>query len=312
MSSVSAVILAHKRSRSLELVLDRLAGLPVDEVLVVDNGGEAEEAGAGRDRVRVLKPGSNIGVAGRNLAAREARGDLLLMLDDDSYPLAGAVETLTAAFESQPRLAAAGGFVRDVDLEGRTIRQDEVGTFDWYLRAGRPGAPPDGLPSFFFPEGASLHRREAFLEAGGFFEPYFQTNSELDLTTRLVALGWDVRYFPNAAFDHLKEEAGRTQPPWRIRRRIRNHLWYFWLRFPPSVAVRRIPAYLIYDLIQCTSRGLLPSWFGGIADAWRERDLVRHERRPLPREVLRRAELNRGRMHVRVLLGQARKRLRRR
>jgi hypothetical protein len=35
---------------------------------------------------------------------------------------------------------------------------------------------------------------------------------------------------------------------------------------------------------------------------------VRGQRRPLPREALRRAELNRGRTHVRLLAGQARRR----
>src|SRR5687768_6379278 len=89
---VSAVIITRDRREALVQVLDRLAQLPVDEVLVVDNGssdGTAQLVRARHDGVRLLEPGENIGIAGRNLAAREARGEFLLMLDDDSYPLPG-------------------------------------------------------------------------------------------------------------------------------------------------------------------------------------------------------------------------------
>ena len=102
------------------------------------------------------------------------------MLDDDAYPLPGAVETLVEAFEREPaarrgrRLRARRRPRRDVIL-----RQTELGTFDWWLRAGQEGdAPPEGLPAFFFPEGACMLRRGAYLEVGGYFEPYFHASSE--------------------------------------------------------------------------------------------------------------------------------------
>ena len=42
-------------------------------------------------------------------------------------------------------------------------------------------------------------RRDAFLQVGGFFEPYFHLVEGIDLTARLLAAGWDVRYFPAPA-----------------------------------------------------------------------------------------------------------------
>src|SRR5436309_8308424 len=127
---VSAVILTMgNRPDMLRDVLDRLATEPVGEVLVVDNGpdGAAASQAGGRERVRVLRPGANTGVGGRNLGARDATGDLLLMLDDDSYPLPGAVERLARAFERDHRLGAAGGLVRDVDGDRRVTQGDEPG-----------------------------------------------------------------------------------------------------------------------------------------------------------------------------------------
>jgi N-acetylglucosaminyl-diphospho-decaprenol L-rhamnosyltransferase len=310
-SSVSAVLLAMRRSPVLDHVLDRLAELPVDEVLVVHNAPPDRSFLADRSdpRLRVVPAGDNVGVAGRNLGAQAATGDYLLMLDDDSYPLPGAVEVLSDALSRDPRLAAVGGLVRTVDQDGRVVRHDEVGGFDWLLRAGRNGVGPEGLPAFWFPEGGVMLRRSAYLQVGGFFEPFFFTWSEIDLATRLLQAGWDVRYLPGASFDHVKPQPEGPVSSWVLQHRVRNQLWYFWLRFPASVAARRMPAYLLFDLIECTYRRVPGAWARGIAEAWRERDRVRAFRDPMPRALLPRAEMNRGRMHLRLLGDQLRRRL---
>lgn len=306
---MSAVILAHNRRDAVGVVLDRLAGLPLDEVIVVDSGstdGTGDVVRARGGNVRLVDPGGNVAIAGRNRGAEAATGDYLLMLDDDSYPLPGAIDTLVEMFERNPRLGVAGGLIRDVDPDGRVVKLDEPGTFDWWLRGGRPPgpAPADGWPCFFFPEGGSLARRSAYLEVGGFFEPYFFGTSEVDLATRLLAAGWDVRYQPAAVFDHMKVIAGRTGGGLMRRMRVRNQIWYFALRFPAGLAARRIPAYLAFDFVECAWHGVLRDWLAGIREAWTKRDAIRGMRAPLPRDVLRRAELNRGRLHLRLLLLQ--------
>ena len=305
---VSAVMLAFNRAEIVAEVLDRLeAERDIDEIIVVDNGddGTAEMVNARPgSRVRAIRPpGGNVGLAGRNLGAREARGRYLLMLDDDSLPLPGAVATMIVALEAD-HVGVVGGFVRNVDREGNVLVSHELGSFDWWLRAGNEGDPPPaGWPAFFFPEGAALFRREAYLEVGGFFEPYFFANSELDLATRLVGAGWGVRYLPTAHFDHLRENAeiGAVSAS-VLEHRIRNHLWYLALRFPPGLAVRRAVAYLAFDLLQCVLHRAPGAWVRGIWAAWRDREAVRGERAPLSREAIRRAELNRGRRHLVMLV----------
>jgi GT2 family glycosyltransferase len=277
---VTAVVPTFAARPELRVVLDALAELPVDEVLVVENAPspELEE----RPGVRVLRPGRNLGIAARNLAAREAEGELLLMLDDDSYPLPGAVETLVAAFDRNDRLGVAGGLVRDVDPETGAETERGTNTFDYWL--GDPARPDDDVPSFFFPEGASMIRREAFLEAGGYFEPYFQAGAGLDLATKLLARGWDVRYVPAAKFVHLKAGSGRDKSA-MLRARVRNQLWYFYRHFPASVAARRIPAYLAFDLLESVKSGAPGAWGRGIHDAWRERAAVRVAAQLRPRKT---------------------------
>lgn len=313
---VTAVILTMgDRDELLRTVLERLAGLPVDEVLVVDNSEVSGVEAVARPwpKARVIRPGRNVGIAGRNIAAREARHGFLLMLEDDAYPLPGAVETLLEAMRGAPKLAVATGLVRDVDGEGRVTLVDEVGTFDWFLRAARKvEIPAEGLPVDFFAEGCSLIRREPYLEVGGFFEPYFFTVSEVDVATRLLAAGWDVRYFPRAAFDHIKPEGHGEGSKVSLRYRVRNNAWYFWLRFPGPQAAWRIPAYGLFDLIECAYRRMPGAWFRGMWEAWRDRDTVRPYRDPVPRSLIPRVEINRGRLHLRLLAEGIRKRVLRR
>jgi GT2 family glycosyltransferase len=298
-TGVTAILTTLAPRKELAIVLDALEQLPVDEVIVVENGPNQELDG--RDDVRVLRPGRNVGIMGRNLAAREAGNDFLLLLDDDSYPLPGAIETLSQALEEDSRLAVAAGLVRDVDLERGTEKERGSDTFDYWLGRGRTDtAPASGLPSFFFPEGASMVRRDAFLEVGGFFEPLFHAGGGLDIATVFLGKGWDVRYFPSARFVHLKASDGRDKKA-MLRLRVRNQLWYFYRHFPATVAARRIPAYLLFDLLESARSGALSSWTGGIHDAWAGRASVQGTRAPLPREVIRRAELNRGRLHLRLV-----------
>jgi GT2 family glycosyltransferase len=156
-----------------------------------------------------------------------------------------------------------------------------------------------------------MMRRDALLEVGGWFEPYFLATSELDLSTRMIAGGWDVRYLPTASFDHMKVSGGMREIAGTLHYRIRNQIWYFWLRFPAPIAAVRIPFYLTFDLIECAYRGVVrAAWLRAIADAWRQRDRIRGMRHPLPGPVRRRAEMNRGRMHVKLLWAQLTRRLR--
>ena len=306
---VSAVVLAWNRKPFVEIVLDKLAQLPVDEVVVVDHGndGTSEMVEARGGNVRAVHVGKNLGIGGRNLGANEARGDILVMLDDDAYPHPGAIEKMLEKMDADPGLAILGGFVQELDAEGNVFRRNEPGTFDWFLRAGDTGAtPPGGFPAFFFPEGACMARRDAFREVGGYFEPYFSDHTEVELTTRLIAAGWDVRYLPEAVFDHMRTESGLSVAR-ELEFRVRNQCWYFWMYFPPMRAAWRITSYAFFEFFDCLARGAVGSWFKALRGAWRDRALVRPYRKQLPPDVLRRAELNRMSMHWKLLFARVKK-----
>lgn len=282
----------------------------------MDNSADDETAAVVRGapgNVRLLKTGENLGIAGRNRAAEVATGDFVLFLDDDSYPLPGAVDALLEVFDRCPDTGVVGGLVRDVDAEGNVVLDTQFGTFDWWLRGGHVGmVGAEGIPAFFFPEGACLFRRDAFLEVGGFYEPFFFASTEIELAARLLHRGWDVRYQPAAPFDHLKAPAGRASPADVLRLRIRNNLWYLWLRWPLASALPRMAAYVLFDLVNALYRGAPGSWAGGVADAWRLRHRVRADRDPVPSSLLPRVEGRRLRMHADLLVHRVVQRVRRR
>jgi GT2 family glycosyltransferase len=81
--------------------LEEQAGL--EEVLVADNGGGGEEIDAARERagVRIIDSGGNVGfAAASNLAAAEARGDVLVFLNPDTVAAPGSIEQLARTLEN--------------------------------------------------------------------------------------------------------------------------------------------------------------------------------------------------------------------
>lgn len=313
-SLVSIALLCHNRRDEVLHTLARTAEVPHLEVIVVDSGSTDGTVDAVRALDRddlVIIECDNIAVDGRNVGVEAARGDLVLLLDDDAHPVADTVETLVRAFDANPRLGVAGAFMLDVDEAGQTVRSTELGTFDWFLRNGREGdGGESGMPSFFFAEGGAMVRRAAYLEVGGFFAPYFFAQSEVDLSMRLIAAGWDVRYVPNAVVHHRKADAGRAPGALVLRLRVRNQVWFWMRHFPWWSVVLHGTFYGLFDLLEAIYRGQTGAWMAGTREAFRDRHVALDTRVVKPASVRRRAGRGRAQLHVKLLVGQLQRRVR--
>ncbi len=158
------------------------------EVIVVDNASDPP-ASAPRQlanglSLRLLRAETNLGAAGRNLGAAEARGDWLVMLDDDSYPLDAAHVAVLAAAPQE--VAAIGA---------------EIRLLDGSREAG-------GLPEVFVGCGAAL-RREAFLDSGGYDAAFGFYAEEYDLCAKLLLAGHRVAHDLRFRVRHGKVAGGR-------------------------------------------------------------------------------------------------------
>lgn len=185
--------------------------IPV-EILIADNASTDRTADllARIDGANILRNSDNLGfLRAVNQAAAAARGEHLLLLNNDAVmrpgALRAALETLTAA----PDIGAVGG--RIVLLNGRL---QEAGSLIWRngacLGYGR-NLPPDAGEVMFrrdvdYCSGAFLlFRRDLFREMGGFddrFAPAYY--EETDFCVRLWQRGLRVVYEPQAVIDHFE------------------------------------------------------------------------------------------------------------
>jgi len=228
---VSAVVVNLDGGDLLFDALDALDREAVEEIVVVDNGSRPEEAArlAARPGITLLFLPENRGFAApANLGARGARAPFLAFVNNDCVLETGYLSACLAALESDRGLAAVQGVI--LDGAGRTV--DGWG-FGWTARAeavqlGRGGAPPAPGGAPFAVSGvsatATLFRREAFLEAGGFAESFFAWYEDVDLALRLRRAGARFACVPAARARHAGTVTGRRDPETRWRRLFANRL----------------------------------------------------------------------------------------
>ncbi|SOD99281.1 glycosyltransferase family 2 protein [Blastococcus haudaquaticus] len=268
---VAVVVITHQRRGELVQALDRLLALPEKpRVVVVDNGSTDGTADAVRTRfpqVELVASPENLGAVGRNVGVALLDTPYVAFCDDDTWWEPGSLTAAADVLDAHPRLAVVTAriLVEPAGTEDPIVaelRDSPVRGAGWL--------PGPALGSFL--AGASVLRRDAFLEVGGFSERLWLGGEEELMAGDLAATGWELCYLPELTVHH---QASRARDPHRRRRDgIRNTLWTTWLRRPLRPALRRTLHLLRTvprDLV--TARGLLAA-IGGIPWVLRERRVL--------------------------------------
>lgn len=193
------------------------------EVIVVDNAstdGSCEFIKENFPHVRLIPSERNLGfTGGNNLGARQASGELLLLLNNDTRlltPLDAAIEE----FSRDEKLGALGcmmyntdgSFQHSIGFEATPLRL----VLSW-LGIGRFPAAPDifkrvvadkrvyskPLKNAAWVSGAFLMTRRAIWESlGGLDERYFMYMEDVDYCKRLMGAGLRVAYTPKVEIIH--------------------------------------------------------------------------------------------------------------
>ncbi len=233
---VAVVMITRNRVNEVLRSLDELARLPErPKVVVVDNGstdGTARAVAGKFPGVLVLDAGGNLGAAARTLGARQVGAPYIAFCDDDVWWEPGSLRKAADLFDAHPRLAVITGRV----LVGPENEEDPV--CEELSRSPLPRSPGmPGPPLLGFLAGASVVRRDAFLEAGG-FEPRFLVGGEEELLAAdLAARGLWLCYVPELVVHHHPSHA-RNATARRVTM-VRNAIWFAWLRRPWPVALRK-------------------------------------------------------------------------
>lgn len=216
--TVTTVIPVRDRADGLATTLTGMA----DEmaVVVVDDGsGDAAAVDAVTDR----RPGPTTVVrhrrargpgAARNTGWREARGDLVAFVDADVVLPPKWLTGLVPHF-ADPTVAAVGPRVTAIAGRCSPAWLNAYETIRSPLDRGPHLAlvrPRSLVP--YVPTTAVVVRRRALAEVGGFDES-LRTGEDVDLTWRLAAAGWRVRYDPAVTVGHpTRDRLG----PWVAQR----------------------------------------------------------------------------------------------
>lgn len=194
------------------------------QVIVVDNvsaDGSADAVAGEFPQVRLIRSPKNLGfAAGNNLAAREAAGEWLLLLNPDTVVLDRAIDRLLAFAESHPETSIFGGrtIFADGSLNAASCWRRPTPWSAWcialalsrlfrgsaFLNAEAYGGwPRDSVREVDIVSGCFLLiRRSLWEELGGFAPAFFMYGEEADLCLRARKLGHKCLVCPDATIIH--------------------------------------------------------------------------------------------------------------
>jgi glycosyltransferase involved in cell wall biosynthesis len=189
---VTVLIPAYAAARFIAATLDSVAAQTYRdfEIIVVDDGSpddtkpvvDAWLARTGIPGACIRRPNGRIAAA-RNTGLRQAKGELIALLDHDDFWTADKLALTIAEFDAHPEAVLVGHHV-DVVRDGVTLRTERRGPavanmYERLLFVGNAVSP----------SGATF-RRDKALEIDGFREnPEFNTVEDYDFWMRLSRLG---------------------------------------------------------------------------------------------------------------------------
>jgi hypothetical protein len=197
------------RLRDLLATLDRQTVQP--EVLVIDNGSPgavASRACEGHANARAIRLEENAGFSlPVNLGAREAQGEVVVMVNDDCTCDPEFVERLVEALDPASGVIMSGGVLRDHHdpsiIETAGMELDPTLLVSDYLNGEPVSRLDDGVADPIGPCGAAAaFDRDAFLDVGGFDERIFAYWEDVDLVLRLRRAGGKCALAPGARGTH--------------------------------------------------------------------------------------------------------------
>lgn len=238
---LTAVMITYNRKQEMLRSLDKLFSLSeAIAIIVVDNGssdGSSDAVASRWPQVKVIRSQRNIGAAARNLGIKQAATPYVALCDDDTWWVSGCLSKAADLLDAYPHVAVLTARL----LNGPEAIEDPICRVMSDSPLRRDATLP-GKPVLGFLAGASVVRRAAFLEAGGFEPRFFIGGEEELLTLNLAARGWKLCYIPDLIVHH--HPSPRRDVPRRSFHVFRNRLWTSWLRRPLHTACRHTIAAL--------------------------------------------------------------------
>jgi GT2 family glycosyltransferase len=295
---VSAVIPTHNGRDLLDIVLASLAAQtqPPDEIIVIDDAstdGTVAHLSKRWPHVQVVALAENVGVtAALNRCFAAARGDLVLLLNNDVELEVDCVAELLIAGDAAPQAAVIAAKLRDYTR--RELLDGAGDGFSWAGLAYRRGQGEvdrgqydDRLDVFGACAAAALYRAEALADVGPFDEQFFVYGEDTDWSFRAQLAGYSCRFAPRAVAYHVGSASlGPRVSEFALYHNWRNQLWTIAKDYPASALVVHAPDLLLgqlANLLVALRHRCLRVWLRSWRDALAGMPAVLHKRHSIQR-----------------------------
>lgn len=241
---VSIVTLCWNRKEDILESLKGIAKIDYEpmEVIVVDNAstdGTCEAIAEQFPEVKVIKMFKNIGIEAYNIGFKNAKGEYIVILDDDSFPHPKAVSRMVEKFERDAKLGVVAFDVRNfykydavANISEDSAADTEATAKEYYM--GFNGA------------GAGI-RKDLFEKIGYYPEEFFLYWNEADTAFRVWNSGYKVVFFSDIISYHKYSPKNRESSR-AAYYYTRNAFYLVWKNYPLFMAVKKT-IYLIQKSI---------------------------------------------------------------
>lgn len=269
------------------------------EVIIVDNGSSQDWwTELGQKYVglvtRIERMGINAGfAAANNHAARLARGEWLVFLNNDAFPEPNWLRALMHAAAAYPKFQFFSSRLIQANnpayLDG-TGDVFHTSGLSWRRCYNQPANEYGLITEEVFSAcgAAAMFSRNWFMQAGGFDEDLFTYNEDTDLGFRLRLRGARCLYVPQAVVNHVGSATTGRKSDFAIYHGQRNLVWVFFQNMPARLIWKYLPAHLLANCIML----IYYSFTGNLSAIWRAKiDAVRG----LGRALHKRSEIQKTR-----------------
>jgi GT2 family glycosyltransferase len=257
---LSVIIPNWNGRRFLEECIDSLKGQTFQnfETLLVDNGSTDGSADFAEKRyeefIRVLRNKENLGFAGgNNIGIQAARGEYIVLLNNDTWADPHWLEELVKATQCDPSIGMWASKVCSYDRRDRIEGVGELIYWDGLCRARGQYEQDRGQYSvteeILFPPGCgAMYRKSLFDGMGLFDEDFFAYADDSEIGIRARLAGWKCLYVPLAIVYHKNSGTAGQYSPLKAFYVERNRLWIT-IKYFPSPLLFLSPFFTFYRFV---------------------------------------------------------------
>lgn len=191
------------------------------EIIVVDNGSTDDTPiylASYDDKIKTISPGSNLGFSkANNLAAQNASGRYLILLNNDTIPEQGWLDAMVTTANSDGKIGIVGAkLLYPVDRlvqHAGVVFTENLKLMHIYENFPEDHPAVSKRRDFKIVTAACmLIRKDVYCETGGLNEGFVNGFEDVDFCLRVGESGYRVVYEPDATvLHHTEKTAGRHQ-----------------------------------------------------------------------------------------------------